>query len=42
LAQAIKYLHDRCVIHRDIKLENVLIRDGNIKLGDFGWAVHVP
>ena len=34
---ALKHLHDRRVVHRDIKAENVfLTRDNFIKLGDFG------
>ena len=36
-AMAIKHLHDRKVIHRDIKIQNVfLTRDNIVKLGDFG------
>ncbi|KAH8991889.1 kinase-like domain-containing protein [Lactarius hatsudake] len=39
LACAIDHLHSLGIIHRDIKLENVMIKnDGHIVLGDFGLA----
>ena len=39
LALAIKYIHDRKILHRDLKSQNVfLTKDGTIKLGDFGIA----
>jgi len=43
LADAITYCHANKVIHRDLKLENLLIGlNGEIKIADFGWSVHAP
>lgn len=40
---ALDYCHERKVVHRDIKPENLLLgHRGQIKLADFGWAVHMP
>ena len=40
LVDAIEYIHNRNIIHRDVKLENILIDDEyNIKLTDFGLCV---
>ena len=37
--EGLAYLHEKDVIHRDIKGGNILItRDGSIKLADFGIA----
>jgi predicted Ser/Thr protein kinase len=39
LLEAVRYLHDNGIAHRDIKGANVLLTaDGNIKLADFGLA----
>lgn len=36
---AIKHVHDRKVIHRDLKSQNIFLTSDNIvKLGDFGIA----
>jgi NIMA (never in mitosis gene a)-related kinase len=39
ISLAIKHIHDRKILHRDLKSQNIfLTNDGNIKLGDFGLS----
>ncbi|XP_060530488.1 testis-specific serine/threonine-protein kinase 3-like [Cylas formicarius] len=39
LVNAVDYCHERGVVHRDVKCENMLMDNGwNVKLSDFGFA----
>mmetsp|Transcript_54881 Transcript_54881/g.119590 ORF Transcript_54881/g.119590 Transcript_54881/m.119590 type:complete len:103 (-) Transcript_54881:525-833(-) len=41
--QALAYCHSKCVTHRDIKLENILLDEKrDIKLIDFGFSTCIP
>lgn len=39
MLDALEFLHERRVVHRDLKLENILVDDQlNMKIVDFGFA----
>lgn len=35
-------MHSKAVIHRDIKLENIVFTFGMAKICDFGWSIYEP
>lgn len=42
IVEACIYLHDKRIIHRDLKLGNLFLNDQmEIKIGDFGLATRV-
>ncbi|VDM72329.1 unnamed protein product [Strongylus vulgaris] len=42
IAKGIKEMHDHCIIHLDIKLSNVLIINGALKIMDLGLSAILP
>ncbi|MFK0572161.1 protein kinase domain-containing protein [Endozoicomonas sp.] len=45
VSEALEYLHEKRIVHSDVKIENILIRSENdekkVALTDFGWAGEV-
>ena len=40
LVEGINYCHEKNIVHRDIKMENILIDDNkNVKIIDFGFSI---
>jgi len=43
VSQGIRYMHDRHIVHRDVKLENLLLDEtGTVQIIDFGFSTIVP
>ncbi len=43
IVEGIAYCHSKNVVHRDIKLENVMIDShNNVKIIDFGFSITIP
>ncbi|KAI1283361.1 Pkinase-domain-containing protein [Xylaria sp. FL0933] len=43
VTRSLMYLHERDIMHRDVKLENLLLsRYDEVRLADFGHSVHSP
>ncbi len=38
ILEALSYAHSKNIVHRDIKPSNIMIKDGNVKILDFGIA----
>jgi len=39
ICKGVQHIHDNGLLHQDIKLSNIMMKDGKIKIGDFGLAM---
>jgi serine/threonine protein kinase len=39
ILEGLHFLHQRNIVHRDIKASNLLMKDGVIKIADFGVSL---
>jgi len=42
IVEAVDFCHSKGVFHRDLKLQNIVVKDGICKLIDFGIAISAP
>ena len=38
ILKGLKFIHEHTIIHRDLKCENILMKDNEPKIADFGLA----
>ncbi|KAJ0112722.1 hypothetical protein Patl1_01049 [Pistacia atlantica] len=41
IAKALQFIHERGIAHLDVKPDNIYVKNGVYKLGDFGCATHL-
>lgn len=42
IVKGVHYSHSKQVVHRDLKLENILLDGGQVKIVDFGAIIFEP